>query len=89
MLPHFYGATSYAFAPLALLGLGVIPYLGPLVSLAAIIWAVLIYGETVRALANLSTQRVVVCLLTPLALLALFALISAGLLALIFLPLWL
>ena len=88
-LPRFYGATSYAFAPLALLGLGVIPYLGPLVSLAAIIWAVLIYGETVRALANLPTQRVVVCLLTPLAVFVLLALISAGLLTLIFLPLWL
>lgn len=88
-LPHFYGATSYAFVPLALLGLGVIPYLGPLFSLAGIIWAVLIYGETVRALANLPTQRVVVSLLTPLAVLVLLALISAGLLTLIFLPLFL
>jgi Yip1 domain len=87
-LPHFYGATSYAFAPLALQGLGVIPYLGPLFNLAGIIWAVLIYGETVRALTSLPTQRVVVSLLTPLAVFALLALISASLLALIFLPLW-
>lgn len=88
-LPHFYGATSYAFVPLVLLGLSVIPYLGSLCSLAGIIWAVLIYGETVRALTNLPTQRVVLTLLAPLAVGALLALIGAGLLALIFLPLFL
>lgn len=88
-LPHFYGATSYAFVPLALLGLGVVPYLGPLFSLAGLIWAVLIYGEVVRTLANLPTQRVVVSLLTPVAVIALLALIGAGILTLIFLPLWL
>lgn len=87
-LPHFYGATSYAFVPLALLGLGIVPYLGPLFSLAGLIWAVLIYGEVVRTLANLPTQRVVVSLLTPVAVIALLALIGAGILALIFLPLW-
>lgn len=88
-LPHFYGATSYVFVPLVLLGLGVVPYLGPLFSLVGLIWAVLIYGEAVRTLANLPTQRVVVSLLTPLAVIALLALIGAGLLTLIFLPLWL
>jgi len=88
-LPHFYGATSYAFVPLVLTGLGVIPYLGPFFNLAGIIWAVLIYGETVRTLATLPTQRVVLTLLTPLAVGSLLALIGAGALALIFLPLWL
>ncbi|MCE7987853.1 MAG: hypothetical protein DYG89_42350 [Caldilinea sp. CFX5] len=88
-LPHFYGATSYAFVPLVLLGLGVIPYLGPLFSLAGIIWAVLIYGETVRALVNLPTQRVVLTLLAPLVVSILITLILAGVLALIFLPLFL
>ena len=88
-LPHFYGATSYAFVPLVLTGLGIVPYLGPLCSLAGVIWAVLIYGETVRALANLPTQRVVLTLLAPLAVGILLALIGAGLVALIFLPLFL
>lgn len=88
-LPHFYGATSYAFVPLVLTGFGVIPYLGPFFSLASIIWAVLLYGETVRALANLPTQRVVFTLLAPLAVGTLLALIGAGALALILLPLWL
>lgn len=88
-LPHFYAATSYAFVPLVLLGGGVIPYLGALFSLTGIIWAVLIYGETVRALTNLPTQRVVITLLAPLMVTALIALILGGTLALLFLPLWL
>lgn len=88
-LPHFYGATSYAFVPLVLLGLGVIPYLGLLFSLAGVIWAIVIYGEVVRVLANLPTQRVVLTLLAPLAVTALCILIIGSTLALIFLPLWL
>lgn len=88
-LPHFYAATSYAFVPLALLGLGVVPYLGPFFSLAGILWAILIYSEAVRALAALPTQRVVITLLAPLAVMALIGLILGGTLALLFLPLWL
>lgn len=86
-LPHFYAATSYAFVPLVLLGLQPIPYIGVLFVLAGVIWAVLIYSEAIRALTTLSTQRVVVSLLAPLAVAVLGGLIVVGTLALVFLPL--
>jgi len=88
-LPHFYAATSYAFAPLVLLGLRPLPYLGLLFALAAVVWAALIYGKAVRTLSNLPIQRVVVSLLAPLVAAVLIPLLVAGILALLFLPLFL
>lgn len=87
-LPHFYAATSYAFVPLVLLGLQPIPYVGILFGLAGLVWALLIYSEAVRTLAQLSTQRVVISLLAPLAVAALVSLIVVGTIALVFLPLF-
>lgn len=85
-LPHFYAATSYAFVPLVLLGLQPIPYIGILLGLAGFIWALLIYSEAVRTLGQLSTQRVVLSLLAPLAVAMLVSLIVVGTIALVFLP---
>jgi len=86
-LPHFYAATSYAFVPLVLWGLGPLPYLGILFGLAGVVWALLIYGQAVRMLTHLSNQRVIVSLIVPLLAAVLLGLTVLGTLALIFLPL--
>ncbi len=86
-LSHFYAATSYAFAPLILLGLRPLPYIGILLGLAGIVWALLIYGQAVRTLTQLSNQRVILSLLAPLVAAVILSLAVLGIIALIFLPL--
>lgn len=80
-IQRFYALTSYAALPLILTGLNIIPCLGPLVSLFAIIYAAVVYVFGVRAASGLSAGRAVVATLAPLAIVAalsgIFA-ISAG-----------
>jgi hypothetical protein len=78
-LQHFYAATGYAAVPLMLTGLGPIPCVGALASLAGIVWAAVVYVAAVRAVGPLSTSRAILASLAPMA--ALLALAGIGVLA--------
>jgi Yip1 domain len=84
-LPHFYAATSYAFAPLVLFGLQPIPYIGLLFGMVGFIWAVIIYAQGVQTLSQLSYRKVMMSLLAPVVVALLLSLITSITLALLFL----
>jgi hypothetical protein len=84
-LPHFYAATSYAFAPLVLFGLQPLPYIGVLFGLVGFVWAVIIYAQSVQTLSHLPYRKVVLSLLAPLIVALLLSLITSITLALLFL----
>jgi len=65
-LQRFYGGVSYAALPLVLLALTPIPWIGPLIGLAALVWAFIIYVRAVQVAANLDTGRAVLAVLLPL-----------------------
>ncbi|MEX1020641.1 MAG: hypothetical protein WDZ49_13335 [Litorilinea sp.] len=68
-LQRFYALTSYAVLPLALMGLGIIPCIGFLVSLFAAIYAFAVYIFGVRAATGLTPGRAIVATIAPLAIL--------------------
>lgn len=84
-LPHFYAATSYAFAPLVLFGLQPLPYIGALFGLAGLVWAMIIYAQSVHTLSHLPYRKVVLSLLAPVGIALLLSLITSITLALLFL----
>lgn len=68
-LETFFAATSFAFVPLVLTGLVAIPYVGPVLSLAGVVWAFLLYVQTAFWATRLHIVRVVVSMLLPIAIL--------------------
>ena len=81
-LQRFYAATGYFAVPLVLTNLTVIPYLGDLLGVAILVWALLVYAKGVQQAGQLGPLRVVASLVLPLFIVvvayALFAL-SIGL----------
>lgn len=78
ILPRFYAATAYAFAPLSLLLFSPIPCLGWLASVIAFAWALVIYLQAVRFVTSLSLGRTVLAVLLPAALSVLLGLLAVG-----------
>jgi hypothetical protein len=72
-LQRFYALTSYAFLPLILLGLGPVPCLGALATVAALLWTGVMYFVAVRAATGLQAATVLASMLAPGALLILLA----------------
>lgn len=75
-LQRFYGGISYAALPLALFIFTPIPFLGPLIRLAATIWALIIFVRATKVVAGLETGRAILSTLLPLALVLLVSLIA-------------
>lgn len=76
-LQRFYALTSYAFLPLVLVGLAPIPCFGVIASVVGLVWGAAVYFFAVRAVTDLDSGRVVLCMFGPwLALLMLLALIA-------------
>lgn len=78
ILPRFYAATAYAFAPLSLLILSPIPCLGWLASVIAFAWAVVVYLQAVRFVTGLGLGHTILATLLPAALGLLVILVAAG-----------
>ena len=66
-LEAFFAATSFAFVPLVLTGLVSIPFVGPVLSLAGVVWAFLLYVQTAFWATRLSVARIVISMLLPIA----------------------
>lgn len=64
-LQRFYAGVGYAVLPLALLGLGVIPWIGWLFALAGIVYAVVVFFHAVRYVTNLSTLQSLLSTILP------------------------
>ena len=80
-LQHFYAATSYAFVPLVVTNLGVLPCVGWLFNLAALVWTFLVYLHAVQAVTGLPRPRALLAMLAPAILGVLVGLVLAGTLA--------
>jgi Yip1 domain len=78
ILPRFYAATAYAFAPLSLLILSPVPCLGWLASVVAFAWTLVVYLHAVRFVTRLSLGRTMLAVLLPAALMSLVILLVAG-----------
>lgn len=74
-LQRFYGGVSYAALPLVLLTLTPIPWIGPLIGLAALVWAFIIYVRAVQVVADLDVGRAMLGVLLPLVIMAIIGLI--------------
>jgi hypothetical protein len=66
-LQGFYAATSFAAVPLVLMGLGPIPWIGPLLMIAALVLALVVYYKAMRYVTRLDGGRTLLCMLLPLA----------------------
>jgi hypothetical protein len=66
-LQAFYAATAFAAVPLVLMGLGPIPWIGPLLVLAALVLALAVYYGAVRYVTGLDGGRTFLSMLLPLA----------------------
>jgi hypothetical protein len=66
-LQAFYAATAFAAVPLALSGLAPIPWIGPLLAIAAVVLAFAVYYKAVRYATRLDGGRTFLCMLLPLA----------------------
>jgi hypothetical protein len=77
-LQYFYAATGYAALPLLLTGLGPVPCLGPLATLAGVVWAAVIYICANEEVTGLTRGKAVAATLLPILLLGLLALILLG-----------
>lgn len=73
-LQRFYGGVSYAALPLVLLALTPIPWIGPLIGLAALAWAFIIYVRAVQVVTGLETGLAVLSVLLPPVVVALVSL---------------
>lgn len=83
-LQHFFGATGYFVVPLLLTSLAIVPYVGWLFRLVALVWAALIYLRAVEASTGLDRMRSVISLLIPLAVLIVLIMLITGLASFIF-----
>lgn len=77
-LQRFYAATSYAAAPLLLTGLGPIPCLGALASLAGVVWALAVYIRANGDITGMTYRRAAAAVLLPIPFVGVLALIGAG-----------
>lgn len=66
-LQAFYAATAFAAVPLLLMGLGPLPWIGPLLVFAALVLAFAVYYGAVRYVTRLDGGRTFLSLLLPLA----------------------
>jgi hypothetical protein len=66
-LQAFYAATAFAAVPLVLMGLGPLPWIGPLLVFAALVLAFAVYYGAVRYVTKLDGGRTFLSLLLPLA----------------------
>jgi hypothetical protein len=66
-LQAFYAATSFTAVPLVLTGLAPIPWIGPLLAIAAVVLAFAVYYMAVRYVTRLDGGRTFLCMLLPLA----------------------
>ena len=64
-LQHFFALTSYAAVPMVLTGLGPIPFLGFLAQLVAVIWMLVVYIASVRAVTGLDWGRALLSVALP------------------------
>jgi hypothetical protein len=64
-LQRFYAGTGYAVLPLALLGFGVIPWIGPLIALAGIGFAAILYFYAMRYVTGLPPLQSVLSTVLP------------------------
>ncbi|MCC6454920.1 MAG: YIP1 family protein [Caldilineaceae bacterium] len=64
-LQRFLAVTSYAAVPLILTGLGPVPWLGALAQLVAVVWMLLVYLRSVRAVTGLDWGRAVLAVILP------------------------
>ncbi len=77
-LQRFYAATGYAAVPLLLTGLGPVPCLGTLATLAGVVWAAAVYVRATAEVNNLSPLQALAAVFLPLAVLLLVAMIVLG-----------
>ena len=79
-LQEFYAGISFAVLPLALTGLSAIPFIGPLLALVGLGWALLIFIRAVGVVTGLTLPRQILCVALPGlgALLMLWALVGAA-----------
>jgi hypothetical protein len=66
-LQAFYAATAFAAVPLVLTGLAPIPWIGPLLAIAALVLALVVYYKAMRYVTRLDGGRTLLCMLLPLA----------------------
>ncbi len=77
-LPAFFAATSFAAVPLLLTGLAPIPWVGPLLALAGVVLAFVVYFQTVRFATRLEGGRTLLAMLLPLAVGIILPLLGLG-----------
>lgn len=77
-LQRFYAGISYACLPLILLGLSPIPYVGWLMAMVGLIWAIVVLVQAVRVVAGFDALRASVCVISPVLIGLLVALAVAG-----------
>lgn len=80
-LQQFFGVTSYAAVPLVLLGLGPIPWLGPVATVVGVAWMALMYVAGVRTVTKLAWGPALTAVLLPGATVALLSLLAIASLA--------
>ena len=78
MLPTFLAATSFIAVPLLLTGLTPIPLVGPLLAMAGLILAFVLYFRIAAYVTGLDAGRTVICMLIPVAVAVLIPLLLAG-----------
>ena len=76
-LQRFYAVTSYAAIPLLLGGLAFIPWLGWLLGLVGLVWAVAIYFHAARAITGLNRRYMAISMIVPVAVGALAVMLFA------------
>jgi hypothetical protein len=72
-LQRFLAATSYAAAPLILVGLGPIPCLGVVAQVVGVAWMLVVYAAGVRAITRLDWGHTIISILLPAAVVSLIA----------------
>lgn len=74
-LQRFLGATSFAAVPMILTGLGPIPCLGVVIQIVAVVWMLVVYCTSVRAVTGLDWGRAAITVILPAAVALLFGII--------------
>jgi hypothetical protein len=64
-LQQFFALTSYASVPMVLTALGPIPFLGFLAQLVAVVWMIMVYIASVRAVTGLDWGRAAISVVLP------------------------
>jgi hypothetical protein len=69
-LQTFFAATSFTAVPLVLTGLSPLPFFGPLMVIAGMLWAFALYYQAVRRVTGLDATRTLLSLLLPVVVIA-------------------